>query len=67
MWAQNLTASQDGSATLEQSIAKLHVTSDIARLTAQPMFVANPEAGNMFFDVPALAGAKLSIFHDNSY
>ena len=67
MWARNLTASQDGSATLEQSIAKLHVTSDIARLTAQAMFVTNPEAGNMFFDVPALAGAKLSIFHDNSY
>lgn len=66
MWAPNSTASQDGSATLEQSIAKLHVTSDIARLTAQPMFVANPEAGNMFFAVPALAGAKLSIFHDNS-
>jgi hypothetical protein len=52
--------------TLKQSIAKLHVTSDIARLTAQPMFVANPEAGNMFFDVPALAGATLSMFHDNS-
>jgi hypothetical protein len=66
MWALNSTASQDGSATLEQSIAKLHVTSDIARLTAQPMFVANPEAGKSFFDVPALAGAKLSIFHDNS-
>ena len=41
-------------------------TSDIARLTAQPMFVANPEVGKSFFDVPALAGAKLSIFHDNS-
>jgi hypothetical protein len=66
MWALNSTASQDGSATLEQSIAKLHVTSDIARLTAQPMFVANPEVGKSFFDVPALAGAKLSIFHDNS-
>jgi hypothetical protein len=66
MWAPNSTASQEGSTTLKQSIAKLHVTSDIARLTALPMFVDNPAAATMFFDVPPLAGAKLSMFHDNS-
>ena len=47
MWVlTSITASQESSTTVKQSIAKLHVAnkSDIARLNAQPLFGANPEA-----------------------
>mgnify|MGYP001022697694 FL=1 len=47
MWVLNsTTARRESSTTLKQSIAKLHGTNnaDISRLTAQPLFVANPEA-----------------------
>ena len=62
MWVLNsTTASQESSTTMKQSIAKLHVTnkSDIARLTAQPLFVANPEAALPLLSM--IGQAQLSI------
>ena len=62
MWVlTSTTASQESSTTVKQSIAKLRVAnkSDIARLTAQPLFAANPEAALPLLSM--IGQAQLSI------